>query len=178
MGKPENTIGALKYPGVDPKNAQKVVMGLVNNGELIKEAAPMIETLKNVVNGMNPPVPMAVGVQNLTGAIKSGASLGRKAKGEQEQADPCAIENRPNLTPEQLAECERLDAIEKGDYTEKDPEPAYSTSISDEWTKSAAENNDLSWDANTGLVYKADKVEKQYSIQDMTFDEYMDKFAR
>lgn len=50
--------------------------------------------------------------------------------------------------------------------------------INEEWTKSAAENNDLSWDANTGLVYKADKLEKKYNIQNMTFDEYMDKFAR
>lgn len=116
-----NTIGALKYPGKDPKDSQKVVKALQNNGEFIPQAVPMIQTLKKVRNGMNPIMQDSVGVQNLMAAIQQVMSLlsfAKKSGGSKEESKgggvDCSLQNRENLTEEERKYCEYLDSLKDG----------------------------------------------------------------
>lgn len=49
--------------------------------------------------------------------------------------------------------------------------------ISDDWAESQLKKDDMEWDSNEGLTYKAGK-DAEYGAVDMTYDEFMDKFAR
>jgi SPP1 gp7 family putative phage head morphogenesis protein len=49
--------------------------------------------------------------------------------------------------------------------------------ISNEWSQKALKNMDEEWDSNTGLVYKANDLEKKYGAQDISFEEFVERFG-
>jgi hypothetical protein len=45
--------------------------------------------------------------------------------------------------------------------------------IKDDWADNVLKNDGVEWDPTDGKVYKADRLEKDLGMQDMTFDEYL-----
>lgn len=50
--------------------------------------------------------------------------------------------------------------------------------LSDDWVKKATQDGDKEWEPETGIVYRANKMEKSLGIYNMTFDEYLDNIPK
>jgi hypothetical protein len=114
--KAEKSIGAgSKHPKTDPykKGHEVVDKRIGRDGEYVKSAIDSLKNLDKIQGMMNPTAIAAIGGFGILSSIISQISAcfgGGDDGGEDEpkQID-CSIQNRPNLTPEELAWCELLD---------------------------------------------------------------------